>query len=132
MTHALSDTDDWLVRLTCDEWMRAALNEYDRGLESLDRRNARQAAVHARRAAGMALNAVLRVAPDPRFGRSYAEHLVALATLGEAPSPVAHAAKLLVADAAKGLVSLGGIDRGPMTAARTVLAWCAEQVPAEG
>ncbi len=132
MTQALTDTDDWLVRLTCDEWMRAAINEYDRGLESLERRNARQAAVHARRAAGMAINALLRATPDPRFGRSYAEHLVAVATLGEAPSHIAHAAKLLVADAAKGLVSLGGIDRGPMTAARAVLAWCAEQLPSEG
>ena len=108
--------------------MRAAVVEFDRGVEALSKRNARQGSVHAVRAAGMAVNAFLRDAPDDRYGRSYAEHLTALAAVVEAPAAVKQAAKVLVADQTNKLVSLGGRQQGPLAAARVLLVWCADRL----
>jgi hypothetical protein len=130
MSFAPVDPDHWLLRLSSEDWMRAAVVEYDRGVEALSGRNARQASVHALRAAGMGINAALRDAPDERYGRSYAEHLTALAAVVDAPPPVKHAAKVLVSDQVSALVTLGGRQQGPLAAARAVLVWCAERVPA--
>ncbi|MFM2153556.1 MAG: hypothetical protein RL199_1991 [Pseudomonadota bacterium] len=123
--------DHWLLRLSAEDWLRAAVVEYDRGVEALSNRNARQASVHAVRAAGMAVNALLREAPDDRYGRSYAEHLTALAAV-VAPVAVKNAAKVLVADQANKLVTLGGRQQGPLSAARVVLVWCGERMPLDG
>ena len=81
------DPSHWLDRLTPREWLAAAEAELAHASEALARRAARPGVTHARRAAGMAWNAVLATAPDgagraalvARFGRSYMEHVAALA-----------------------------------------------------
>jgi hypothetical protein len=131
MNPAAVAPDHWLLRLSADDWMRAAVVEYDRGVEALTSRNARQASVHAVRAAGMAVNAFLRDAPDDRYGRSYAEHLTALAAIVDAPPAVKRAAKVLVSDQANKLVALGGRQQGPIAASRAILVWSAERMAEE-
>jgi HEPN domain-containing protein len=72
----------WLTRLTAEQWLRVSwqsLLEAERA--DLDR-NERQALAAARRAAGMALNAVLCVHFDPAWGRDYVAHLRAVADPG--------------------------------------------------
>lgn len=72
--------DHWLWRLDADAWLRAAATELAAAADNLAAR--RTAVTHARRAAGMALNAVLTLAPgadELRWGRSYIDHLRALA-----------------------------------------------------
>ena len=75
----------WLWRLDADAWMRSALTELEAGADHVAVR--RTALTHARRAAGMALNAVLvawahaqgtpeaLAAAEIRWGRSYIDHL---------------------------------------------------------
>ncbi|MDC0719362.1 hypothetical protein [Nannocystis bainbridge] len=75
----------WLWRLDADAWMRSALTELEAGADHVAAR--RTALTHARRAAGMALNAVLvawaraqgtadaLAAAESRWGRSYVDHL---------------------------------------------------------
>jgi hypothetical protein len=86
-----STSTHWLLRLDAESWIDAAANELD-AARSAGARSRRKAVTHARRAAGMALNAVLRHAVDrgeplesvqPVWGRSYIDHLRALA--GDAP-----------------------------------------------
>ncbi|MFM2153078.1 MAG: hypothetical protein RL199_1513 [Pseudomonadota bacterium] len=132
MREAPVEPDHWLLRLTAEDWMRAGVVEYDRGVEALAARNARQASVHAVRAAGMGINALLRDTPDERYGRSYAEHLTAVAAVVDAPVAVKHAARVLISDQANGLVTLGGRQQGPLAAARAILVWCAERLPEVG
>lgn len=102
------DPSHWLHRLSPDEWLRAAMNELGACRQAFDRHASRPALASARRAAGMAWNAVLALAPDgdARFGRTYVDHLRAMAStethvVGD-PSPipdeVRRAAVLLMAD----------------------------------
>jgi hypothetical protein len=83
-----SDAEHWLWRLDAAAWLDAARVEIERGAGKLDHRRALVA--HARRAAGMACNAVLvawaRGDMDARastaqsmWGRSYIEHVHAIA-----------------------------------------------------
>jgi len=101
------DPTHWLHRLTADEWMKAAMKELSTARASIERHSARPALASLRRAAGMAWNAVLAldVEPDEQFGRSYADHLRALAegkcptsSSAPLPPPVADAARLLMDD----------------------------------
>ncbi|HFE46348.1 MAG TPA: hypothetical protein ENJ18_12780 [Nannocystis exedens] len=80
-------SDHWLLRLSADDWLRAATTELRDGRAATASRRA--ALSHARRAAGMALNGVLVAnftncrdleATCTRWGRSYIDHLRALAT----------------------------------------------------
>ena len=80
------DGEHWLWRLGAAEWLSAAARELELGEAA--RAVRRSAVTHARRAAGMALNAVLveSVArgdspgrSETRWGRSYIEHLRTLA-----------------------------------------------------
>lgn len=102
------DPQHWLHRFTADEWLRAAMRELGNCKAAFERRASRPALASARRAAGMAWNAVLATStiPDDRFGRSYADHLRALAA-GEThvtgdpaaiPDEVRDAAKVLMDD----------------------------------
>jgi hypothetical protein len=68
----------WLHRLTAEQWLEAAANELRGAHEALLGKHQRTGVTHARRAAGMALNAILCLAPDEAYGRSYMEHLQAL------------------------------------------------------
>ena len=73
------DPSHWLHRLDAEEWLRAAANELARAEEALLHKQQRPGLAGARRAAGMAWNAVLVGAEDESYGRSYMDHLHALA-----------------------------------------------------
>ena len=122
-------SDHWLWRLDAQAWLRAAELELEAGAANL--RSRRTAITHARRGAGMALNAVLvalAVSPheELRWGRSYIDHLRAIAS---ADDPRRHpmsvqartsAARLMTITVAPtaALVQLG---HGPNSAAREAL-----------
>jgi HEPN domain-containing protein len=82
------DKAHWLMKHTPDEWIRAALGELARARTAWEGGDARAGAVGVKRAAGMALNAALIVEPEPEWGRTYVEHLTALAADGRAPEAV--------------------------------------------
>ena len=117
------DPSHWLHRLTAEEWLAAAATELTHAEAALARRAARPGVTHARRAAGMAWNAVLTVHPDERSGRSYMEHVAALAGDPAAPDEIRAAAQRLrdTPAAPPTLVTLGKPDLGPAQAARTIL-----------
>ncbi len=84
--------DHWLWRLDASDWLAAARRELELGRDRVDARRA--AITHARRGAGMALNGLLvafsnRGADDEAcvqaWGRSYVDHLRALARGDDAP-----------------------------------------------
>jgi hypothetical protein len=128
------DPAHWLLRLTAAEWLAAAETELVHAEAALTRRAARTGVTHARRAAGMAWNAVLAAAPDPegpenaRYGRSYMDHVVALASSkdeDDAPAEVRAAAQRLrdTAPRPPELVTIGKPDLAPLEAARTIVAY---------
>lgn len=92
------DPSHWLHRLDSDEWMRAALGELRRAEEAYARKDGRAGLAGCKRAAGMALNAVLAVAPNEAWGRSYVNHVAALGRDESAgvPEAVRAACKLLL------------------------------------
>jgi hypothetical protein len=92
-----SDPEHWLHRLTSDEWLKAARNELARSEAALRLKQQRAGVAGARRAAGMAWNAVLVLHFDARYGRSYIDHLRALAVEESVPEEVRRAAQALVA-----------------------------------
>jgi hypothetical protein len=120
------DPAHWLHRLSAAEWLAAADNDLAQATLALKRRAARPGVVHARRAAGMAWNAVLVDTPEPeqaRYGRSYMEHVAALAADdSDAPDAVRAAARKLrdTPPAPPELVSIHP-DLGPAEAARVVV-----------
>jgi len=117
------DPAHWLHRLTAEEWLAAAATEIGHAEAALARRAARPGVTHARRAAGMAWNAVLTVYPDERAGRSYMEHVVALSGDANLPDEIRAAARSLrdTSTAPPELVRLGKPDLAPAHAARTIL-----------
>lgn len=131
------DPTHWLHRLTPEEWLRAGMRELAVAKEALARHATRPALASARRAAGMGWNAVLALeeSPDPKFGRSYADHLRALADgapldssdATPIPDEVRGAAKRLMEDPAAGpqkvvQIHTRGRDARLYDAAETVLA----------
>ena len=88
------DESHWLFKLSPEEWIRAGSNELRQAEAAYAKKNARAGLAGARRAAGMALNGALIVAPNEAWGRSYMDHLLALKT--DANARVAEAAKTLV------------------------------------
>lgn len=121
------DPGHWLYRLDAAEWLAAAATELAHCEQTLSRRAVRPGVTHARRAAGMAWNAVLVTAPDERYGRSYMEHVVALATAPDddptIPAPVRDAARRLrdAPAAPPQLITIGKPDLGALDAARTIV-----------
>lgn len=120
-------SEHWLWRLDAAAWLRAAAAELTAGDANLAAR--RTAVTHARRAAGMALNAVLvtlATADELRWGRSYIDHLRALADPRIPIDPLPPAARPLAAallaipvvGTATTLVQLG---RSPHSAAQQAL-----------
>jgi hypothetical protein len=102
------DPGDWLRRFSPSEWIRSALGELRRAEAAYERGSARAGAAGVMRAAGMALNAVLLVEPNASWGRTYVEHVRALAVDTSAPEAV-RAACRAVLDAkppSSGMVSL--------------------------
>jgi hypothetical protein len=125
-----ADPEHWLHRLSAPGWLAAADTELQHCRDALSRRAVRPGVTHARRAAGMAVNATLVLREDPRFGRSYMEHVIALAADPAAPDEVRAAATLLrnTPAAPPVLIPLGKPDLHPHDAARTILDWCRDQV----
>ena len=116
------DPDHWLHRLSADEWLRAADNELKRARVALQMKQHRMGVAGARRAAGMAWNAVLVIAPDDSYGRSYMEHLKALAADATVPEPIRLAAQSLVdAPLEAQLVQLGAGDTRLADAAAAIV-----------
>jgi HEPN domain-containing protein len=117
------DPAHWLHRLTAEEWLAAAATEIAHAEEALGRRAPRPGVTHARRAAGMAWNAVLTRHPDEAAGRSYMEHVVALSNDATLPAEVRAAAQRLRDTPARQpeLVTLGKPDLGPAHDARAIL-----------
>lgn len=125
------DPSHWLHRLTPAEWIAAADTELGLASDALARRAFRPGVTHARRAAGMAWNARLAAEPDAdaaasliaRFGRSYMEHVAALARAEEAPPAIQAAAELLrdTPPAPPALVTLGKPDVRALDAARAIV-----------
>jgi hypothetical protein len=115
--------DHWLFRLSAAEWLAAAETELRHTDEALSRRAVRPGITHARRAAGMAWNAVLVTAFDERYGRSYMDHVVALANDAAAPEAVREAAARLrdTPAAPPQLIQLGKPDLTALHAARTII-----------
>lgn len=119
------DPTHWLYRFTVEEWLAAADHELRLCAEALGRRALRPGVTLARRAAGMAWNAVLIVQPHEleRAGRSYMEHLTALAQDEAAPEDLRAAARELrdTAPAAPTLIKLGGPNLAPLEAATRIV-----------
>jgi HEPN domain-containing protein len=90
------DPGDWLRRLSPDEWIRAALGELQRAEAAYGRGDARGGAAGVKRAAGMALNAALLVEPNESWGRTYVEHVGALAKDLRAPEAVRAACRAVL------------------------------------
>ncbi len=133
------DPDHWLYRFTPREWLRASLGELDQARAAFARRNGRAGLAGCRRAAGVALNALLALgdAPDARYGRSYMDHLTALADEVDAPEAVQEAARVLLQTPLPGgeVVALrtASSDARLLDAAETVMAHAyAKVVKAEG
>jgi len=138
-----AEPDHWLHRLGPDEWLRAADHELALCAEALHRRAVRPGVTHARRAAGMAWNAVLAKAVSVasagsdssaedhpavvRYGRSYMDHVKALADDAASDDGVpdeARAAARILRDtppAPPELITLGKPDLRALEAARTLV-----------
>lgn len=88
MAEFTRDPAHWLRRLSPDEWIRAGLAEVKRAETAFARGDMRGGAAGVKRAAGMALNGALIVEPDERWGRSYVDHVQALAHDDAVPEAV--------------------------------------------
>jgi hypothetical protein len=124
------DPSHWLFRLAPTEWLAAADTELGHAEEKLTARALRPGVTHARRAAGMAWNALM-AAPEPaaaeamiaRFGRSYMEHVVALAGDDDVAPEIRAAAQVLrdTPPAPPELIHLGKPDLRVLEAARAIV-----------
>jgi hypothetical protein len=124
-TPPAKDAGHWLHRLSVEEWLAAADNELRLCAEALARRAFRPGVTLARRAAGMAWNAVLLLHPDDRFGRSYMEHIAALSSNEGLPEDIRKAAQSLrdTAPAPPQLIKLGAPNLEPLNAAKTLVTY---------
>jgi hypothetical protein len=115
--------DHWLYRLSVEHWLAAAATELGHCEQALGRRAVRPGVTHARRAAGMAWNAVLVIAFDERYGRSYMEHVAALAQDDSVPAAVKAAAARLrdTPSSPPALIQLGKPDLSVLHAARSII-----------
>jgi HEPN domain-containing protein len=116
------DPSHWLHRLDADEWLRAADNELVRAEDALVRKQHRPGLAGARRAAGMAWNAVLVGKDDERYGRSYMDHLRALAADDRVDEGVRGAARqLLEMPLATNIIPIGRGDTRMADCARVIV-----------
>ena len=95
------DPNDWLRKYSPREWLSVSINELAQAEFAYAANRARMATTACKRAAGMALNAALVVEPSTAWGRTYVEHLVAVANDHGVPAEVRAACRLILeADAA--------------------------------
>jgi HEPN domain-containing protein len=90
------DPDDWLRRFSPAEWIRAAMGELRRATAAYERGDVRGGAAGLKRAAGMALNGALLVEPNESWGRTYVEHVAALASDASVPEAVRSACRAVL------------------------------------
>ena len=90
------EPDHWLRKLTPEEWIRAAMTELRRAEAAYAGGDGRGGSAGVKRAAGMALNAALIVEPDEKWGRSYVDHVKALAEDARVPQAVREACRLVL------------------------------------
>lgn len=134
--HRRMTTDEsghWLHRFTPDEWLRAGRHELALCLPALAEGQQKRGVALARRAAGMALNGVLALEPDDAWGRSYMDHLRAVAHAAQVPEAVRKAAQQLVEAPLEGprFVRIGGgADEGVGAAAAAIIEWSESKVRA--
>jgi HEPN domain-containing protein len=120
------DPKDWLRKMSPTEWVTAAMSEVRRAERAYEDRQAKAGLASARRAAGMALNAVLIVEPHEGWGRSFVDHLRALVD-DEAAPPEVRASCTLLLDTqppGPGVISLrsSSRDKKVVDAAKDVIA----------
>ena len=120
------DVEHWLLRLSSDEWIQAALTELRQAERAFSLRDSVAGMTGLRRACGMALNGALVVSPRESWGRTYVQHLEGLSAQAQVPASVREAARLVL-DAqppASGLAALRSqaMDQRLLDAARTVMA----------
>lgn len=84
----------WLTRLSAEEWIKLALTELQRAEARIAAHDRSAAVLGLRRAAGMALNGALSVRWRA-WGRTYIDHVRAIADDAEVPASVRDAARLL-------------------------------------
>lgn len=125
MSDVQTPDNEWLVRLSKEEWMQVATKELRECLDALRAKQQRKGVAAGRRAAGMALNAVLLEYPNAAWGRSYVDHLKALVSQTEVPEVVRESAKELLDAPLEGpkLIRLGAGDDSLAAAAATVIDW---------
>jgi hypothetical protein len=134
------DPTHWLYRLSPGDWLAAAATELGHAEAALVRHGVRTGVTHCRRGAGMALNAVLWQGERPTWGRSYMDHVTALASDPEIPEEIRAAAQRLRETPAQAppLVQLsrpGQLDpaaRAVLTAAQTIAEWARAQLNRNG
>jgi HEPN domain-containing protein len=88
--------EEWLTKLSPNEWISAALGELSRAEKAYARSDVRAAIVGCKRAAGMALNGALSVEPNAGWGRTYVEHVEALAKDASVPEAVRASCKVVL------------------------------------
>jgi hypothetical protein len=84
----------WLARLSAEEWIRLGLIELQRAQARIAAHDRSAAVLGLRRAAGMALNGALSVRWRA-WGRTYIDHLRAVAHDEDVPAIVRDAARVL-------------------------------------
>lgn len=87
-------TPEWLLRYAPEDWIRQGLSELGRAEKRLAAHDRSAGVLGLRRAAGMALNGAM-AAHFRDWGRTYVDHLRAIAGDESVPEPVRRAAKLL-------------------------------------
>ncbi len=116
----------WLARHSAQGWIDRSLKELALAQQAFAEHQAPAAAAALKRAAGMALNGALCTVPRPDWGRSYVDHLKAVATDSSLPMEVAQAADAILQFAPKPgtlvLLRSPGHDERLVEAARTVMA----------
>jgi hypothetical protein len=85
---------DWLSRLTPEAWIQQSLAELGRAEALLKAHDRKAGVLSLRRAAGMALNGALSI-NWREWGRTYVEHVRAIASDPSVPEAVRDAARVL-------------------------------------
>jgi HEPN domain-containing protein len=96
MNEAHDEQHEWLLRASPREWIREGMQELREAEKALKGRDQRTGYTALRRAAGKALNGALLFEPNPAWGRTYMDHIRALAEDPVVPEAVRAAAKKLI------------------------------------
>jgi HEPN domain-containing protein len=90
------DPNHWLKKWSPKEWIQASLAELHRAEARIRARDLTAGLAGCKRAAGMALNGALLVEPNESWGRSFVDHVSALARDETVPERVREACRVLV------------------------------------